>query len=251
MTGHPFMQLYVADYLADTRHLSTEQHGAYLLLLMTMWKAGGSLPAEPKKLARIAGVNTRRWHLIWSDIEDLFIIDGDTLTQKRLEQEYQKAVSKSEKRIAAGARGGRAKALKNNKQGLANASVLPKHLLQTSESKKEKDGLKTVSRSQVSPDDPVLNRPDDPLAEYSDGEIAMLTVTFDLLDIESELTDLVDWAYRKGISKPNERKKAIYAALQKKQLSLDAGRELANGGISAPPVSREAIEALNRRRVRA
>src|SRR5690606_38996442 len=68
MSSAPYMQLYVADYMADTTHLTTEQHGAYLLLLMAMWRNGAVLPNDPKKLARIAGVSTRRWHMIWPDL---------------------------------------------------------------------------------------------------------------------------------------------------------------------------------------
>lgn len=127
MTNTPFMQLYIADYLADTQHLTTEQNGAYLLLLMTMWRSGGSLPNDEKKLARIARVSLKRWHMIANEVMEFFDVDGDVITQKRLVEELQKAVSKSEKRKTSGSLGGIAKSLKNNKQHLANASDLPKH----------------------------------------------------------------------------------------------------------------------------
>jgi uncharacterized protein YdaU (DUF1376 family) len=127
MSEVPFMQLYVGDYLADTRHLTTEQHGAYLLLLMTMWKAGGKLPNDPAKLARIAGVSLRRWHLIWPEIAAFFDAADGFVTQNRLVREYRKAVSKREKRCASGGLGGKAKALNAKGGALANATVSPKH----------------------------------------------------------------------------------------------------------------------------
>jgi uncharacterized protein YdaU (DUF1376 family) len=123
----PYMQLYVADYLADTRHLSTEQHGAYLLLLMSMWRAGGRLPSDASKLARIAGVSLRRWHLVWPNIEPLFDIHDDEIGHGRLEREHQKALSKSEKRSASGKLGGDAKQLKTKASAVAIATDLPCH----------------------------------------------------------------------------------------------------------------------------
>lgn len=127
MSATPFMQFYVADYLGDTQHLTTEQHGAYLLLLMAMWRAEGRLPNDPSKLARIARVSLRRWHILAGELMAFFEVDGSDITQKRLTEERQKAVSISEKRSVSGKLGVLAKSLKNNEMAQANASDLLKH----------------------------------------------------------------------------------------------------------------------------
>ena len=123
----PFMQLYVADYLGDTRHLTTEQHGAYLLLLMTMWRSEGRLPNDAKKLARITGCTASRWARISDDVLAFFEVDGDDLTNKRLMLELEKASEKSIQRAVSGSKGGKAKALKTNKPSVAKATGLLCH----------------------------------------------------------------------------------------------------------------------------
>lgn len=60
MTERPFMKLYCGDYSADTQHLTTEQHGAYLLLLMHYWTRG-SLPSDEVELARIVKMSPAQW----------------------------------------------------------------------------------------------------------------------------------------------------------------------------------------------
>lgn len=137
--SQPFMQLYVADYLGDTRHLTTEQHGAYLLLLMTMWRAGGRLPNEDKKLARITGCTSSRWAKIKPEVTEFFSVDGEEITHKRLMFELEKAQEKSIKRSVSGTQGGIAKSLKDKKATVANASGLPWHSSEPeSDSKKDK-----------------------------------------------------------------------------------------------------------------
>ena len=142
------MQLYVGDYLADTTHLTTEQHGAYMLLLLTMWRHGGKLPNEPQKLARIARTTGRKWPGIWAEIEAFFVVDGDVITNNRLTKEYQKAVRKSELRADAGSLGGKAKALKTKNASVANASGLLYHSSEP-EPEPEREGIKPLTPFQI------------------------------------------------------------------------------------------------------
>lgn len=59
MAALPYMQLYIADYLADTMHLSAEEHGAYLLLMFNYWQTGRAIPKS--RLAKIARISNERW----------------------------------------------------------------------------------------------------------------------------------------------------------------------------------------------
>ena len=122
------MQLYVSDFVGDTLQLSTEQIGAYMLLLMAMWNAGGSLPDDDAKLARVARLSAKKWRAISADLLTFFEREDGEIGHRRLTRELRKAQVKSEARAAAGARGGAATALKTKAHGSANAGALPRHL---------------------------------------------------------------------------------------------------------------------------
>lgn len=127
MSSAPYMQFYVGDYIKKTLHLSTEENGAYLLLLFAMWQGDASLPNDATKLARIARVSPKRWAKVWPEIAGFFTVDGDVIYQDRLTKELQKVLSISRERKTAGSLGGKAKALKDNVVRLAIATDLPWH----------------------------------------------------------------------------------------------------------------------------
>lgn len=96
------MPLYVGDYLGDTGHLSTTQHGAYLLLMMHYWRKG-ELPDDDKQLAAITKLPLR----IWMDSKEtiqMFFQDG--WQHKRIDEELAKMERATAKRAAAGQKGG-------------------------------------------------------------------------------------------------------------------------------------------------
>jgi len=78
MAALPYMQFYIADYLADTTHLSTEEHGAYLLLLFNYWQAGKALPDNNERLARIVRLSNERWISVRDTLAEFFqVVDGE------------------------------------------------------------------------------------------------------------------------------------------------------------------------------
>lgn len=112
------MPLYIGEYLADTGHLTTTQHGAYLLLLMHYWRKH-ELPSDDKQLAAIAKLPLRIW-LDCRETLQAFFYEG--WRHKRVEQELSKRIAIAEKRAVAGSKGGSRTQLKNF-MNEANASV--------------------------------------------------------------------------------------------------------------------------------
>lgn len=93
-----FMPMFGGDYLKDTTDLSTEEHGAYWLLLLNAWNRGGRLPNDQEKLARMAGLlhEPARWKRVWSTIRRFWTVDGDEIFQGRQVRELARAVEQQE-----------------------------------------------------------------------------------------------------------------------------------------------------------
>jgi len=83
MSAPPFMPLYVAEYRADTGHLGTVEHGAYLLLLMAMWRANGKLPADDERLSRLTLLSADEWAKVKPVVLEFFTRRGGVLTHNR------------------------------------------------------------------------------------------------------------------------------------------------------------------------
>ena len=101
MAEFPALSLWTDAYLADTRHLSTVEHGAYLLLLMEAWRRPNcDLPDDDKILARLAGLPEQEWTTIKDAILAFWNYDGRSKTyrQKRLlkERDLSRKRSKSQ-----------------------------------------------------------------------------------------------------------------------------------------------------------
>lgn len=95
-----WMPLYIGDYLADTSHLTAEQHGVYLLLLMAMWRSGGKLPNDDQQFASIARVTPRRWRAMKVTILAFFSVSDHCVFQARLVEEYEHAWKVWRSRVA-------------------------------------------------------------------------------------------------------------------------------------------------------
>lgn len=80
--------LFADAYLADTTHLTTEEHGAYLLLMMAAWRQEDcALPNDDRKLARIAGLTRRKWSAVKDTILEFWVVENGRIYQSRLRKE--------------------------------------------------------------------------------------------------------------------------------------------------------------------
>jgi uncharacterized protein YdaU (DUF1376 family) len=88
-----WMPVYIGDYLADTMHLSTEQHGAYLLLLFHLWRRG-SLQDDDVVLAKITGLSPNAWLMCRAVLAEFFEIHDGVWQHGRVERERIRVATK-------------------------------------------------------------------------------------------------------------------------------------------------------------
>lgn len=111
---------YVADYRADTRHLTREQHFAYREMLDEIFLAGqhelpASIPDDDEFLKGLArAISSEEWaqtrHVLIDGPRAPLKSENGRITQKRMAHEVEKAIQRSSKaKTAAGARWEQAK----------------------------------------------------------------------------------------------------------------------------------------------
>jgi uncharacterized protein YdaU (DUF1376 family) len=123
MAEYPGFTIWTDAYLADTTDLTTLEHGAYFLLLIAMWRAGGYLPDDDVKLARYTRLGPKQWTSMRAVLSEFLTIENGTVTQGRLLDELEKARSRSKK----ASESARAKYRKTNKVTDANAKPIHFH----------------------------------------------------------------------------------------------------------------------------
>lgn len=111
-----WIPFYIGDYLGKTMHLTTEQHGAYFLLILAYWKNRGPLPNDDVRLSGIARMTIDAWSIAKAVLIEFFDtkkIPG-MLVHNKIESELKKATDKrkmlkNRAKTAANARWGKAK----------------------------------------------------------------------------------------------------------------------------------------------
>lgn len=100
--ARPWFPFYPADYLAKTTGLTTEMHGAYMLLLMAYWANGGPLDDDDDELAMICRLTPVAFSLARKRLTKLFTVESGLWINKRMDEEIAKTTGLIAQKSAAG-----------------------------------------------------------------------------------------------------------------------------------------------------
>lgn len=127
MAEFPALPLWTDAYLGDTAHLTNEEHGVYLRLLMFAWRSPDCcLPDDDKRLAIMTGMTDKKWRAIRPVISAFWTIENGSWTQKRLTKERDFVRGKSEKNRDAAKARWNGKPLENKEAH--DADAMPAHM---------------------------------------------------------------------------------------------------------------------------
>ena len=119
-----FMPLWIGDYLADTMHLSRDQHGGYMLLIMAYWRRGKPLSDDNEALASVTRSTLKEWKKLRPILAQFFTIEDGVWKHGRIEEELQKAAENYASKVERAKAGAAARWGKN---ASSNAQAMPKH----------------------------------------------------------------------------------------------------------------------------
>jgi|GEM_PF-1938577 len=120
-TTSSWMPLWIGDYLADTQHLTRDEHGAYLLLLMTYWRNGGPLADDDRRLAAIVKASSKEWRALRPVLAEFFTVAGGVWRQKRVEAELSGSIERAEKAVSKAKKGAEARWKQSQEDAPSNA----------------------------------------------------------------------------------------------------------------------------------
>lgn len=123
-----WMPLWIGAYLADTTHLSRDQHGGYLLLLIAYWRNRGPLIDQGERLANICKATPAEWRRLRPLLVEFFDERDGTWVHGRADKELaaaglRKAAAVTKAKAAADARWS-----KTTKQPTSNTPSMPQAL---------------------------------------------------------------------------------------------------------------------------
>lgn len=123
-----WMPFYIGDYLGDTQRLTTEQHGAYLLLILDYWR-NGPAPDDDAVLQQITKLDGKGWKRCRPAISRLFqTVDGEW-RHKRIDAELVKAKANVDRRSEKASKAAQARWGDSPKDAKSNAPSMPQALL--------------------------------------------------------------------------------------------------------------------------
>lgn len=124
MSATPSIPLFGDAYLADTRHLTLEEHGAYLQMLMIAWRSPAcALPDDDARIAKMLGITPKKWARLRPAVMAFWTLCDAGWEQKRLSKERRFVAKKSEQNRDAANAKWKAKPLKTN--GASDANAMP------------------------------------------------------------------------------------------------------------------------------
>lgn len=132
------MPLYWGDYFGKTTSLSTEEHGAYLLLIGTYWQRGRALPDDDRFLASCTKLSQKRWRNMRQKICEFFSVQEGVWRHERVELE----ILRSSERLKSARANGRA-------GGLAKSKLITVTVTNTEEERKENSSLRDEQKKSV------------------------------------------------------------------------------------------------------